>query len=711
MEKKKYGTLINRISHDISNTKLTSNFMHLAFPSLMKNHVTGKINLLHIITKICLYSLIISILGCSNNCTYYCNQGGDKNNYNDTNIIDDIRVIRLLAHTDVLRSGKYNAPYFMKPGDNKGYNNNYRGTSFGNQYNNNAPCVPTYKPVKKIPSYVSASYGITNDEYIQNDDVSKRLAHVESLYRNPMELNYDSAKTKGLVKRPNKSNNVPNKCNNDNKEHTFSKNKLQVVPVRSSNNIAITSLNSKDEMVEDENNGNMGNFANIIMSNINEVELERNPALELIKENILDHVLSANEGMKKNFDILKENISNTIKTMDQEGKPPIDFIKETILEKLGGIEPGNVKANFEEIKGAIMDKISTNIECGVKPTIDSLKLTVIDTFEDFNAGMKPKINDLKDSIKGQIEKIESDMIPKIGNTIKDCITDKLEGISSDIEKKSEVILDSVMTNVKNIYNKTPNPKDLIGNVTKLPTNIQGKILENKVVKNKIGKGLFGNLKNCFHSLGDTTKAILSIILSVFFAIGGILGFSLGSGYTGGNAGGGIGFAIALGLAYYAIIKLLKISVFSKFKIRDKIPFLKKSKDEEKKDTPPPEPAKPDTTKLDTRISSTTKTAIKQRDSAKHVTTKPITTKPITTKPVTTKPVTTKPVTTKPVTTKPVTTIPVTTKPVTTKSVTTKPVTTKSVTTKPVTTKPVTTKPVTTKRGPNKPATPKRATTS
>ncbi|SBT30885.1 Plasmodium exported protein, unknown function [Plasmodium ovale wallikeri] len=307
-------------------------------------------------------------------------------------------------------------------------------------------------------------------------------------------------------------------------------------------------------------------IANSLMSNITDVQLERNPALELIKENVIDHVIAANEGVIKNIGALKENIATTLKTIDEDLKPPIELIKETLLDKIGSIEP-NMKPKLDEIKDVIVDTITTNIECGVKPTIDNIKLSVLDKIDDINAGVTPKINDLKDTIKGKIENIEYDVIPKIGTTIKGCINDKIEDITTGIKKETEALKGTVVNNVKSIYNGDVVPQNLKDIASKISYGRDDSI-ENAIIKNvgksALGFSLFEGVRNRIKNIGDKTKSILSFTMSVLFALGGLTSFVLNQ-----HGAAGIILIFAVIFAYYGVYKLVRKSIFSKFPFKRK----------------------------------------------------------------------------------------------------------------------------------------------
>ncbi|ANQ05946.1 Uncharacterized protein PCOAH_00002370 [Plasmodium coatneyi] len=330
--------------------------------------------------------------------------------------------------------------------------------------------------------------------------------------------------------------------------------------------------------VKETENEFLTEFKNTLMSNIYEVEMNRDPALELIKENIIDNIILANQGVKRNIDMIRENIANTLKTLENgDWKPPIESIKGTILEKIGNFEPEDIKPKCEEIGGAIMEKIATNIETNVKPKLDNIKLTVLDTLDDINNEVvQPKINDIKDTINRNIGNLEYEMIPKIGKTIKECVTDTIGDISTGIGKTSETIKDTVMTNVKSICDNVPvakNIKEMANKATADPELSMEQNLINSVTKSALGFSVFGDLRNRFKKLGNTTKAIGGFIISFLLAIGGIVGIVTVNPW----AGGGF-FFVALLFAYYAIMKQLGKSLFSKFSFKKNSSSKKKSKE-------------------------------------------------------------------------------------------------------------------------------------
>ncbi|EUD65373.1 hypothetical protein C922_04318 [Plasmodium inui San Antonio 1] len=309
---------------------------------------------------------------------------------------------------------------------------------------------------------------------------------------------------------------------------------------------------------EEEKKGILGEFADTIMSNIYEVEMERNPALELIKENIIDNIISANKGVKKNIDMITENIANVLKTSEtSDWKLHMDLIKETIVEKIGSLDPEDIKSKCGEIKENILEKITENIESDVKP----------------------KINDIKDTINRNIETFEHEVIPQIGKTIKDCVTDTIGDISTGIEKTSETIKDAVVSNVKTLYDNVPEGiKDMAKKMTPDPNLTMEENLINAVTKSRYGFKVFGSVTNYFKNLGRRTKAVGSAVISFAFTIGAI-GTLIGGGSQ--TTAVIVLLFIALFFAYYAIAKLLKVSILKKFKSW-KRNFLKKMSKKNKK---------------------------------------------------------------------------------------------------------------------------------
>lgn len=349
---------------------------------------------------------------------------------------------------------------------------------------------------------------------------------------------------------------------NDQNDSGYYETNMKMFPIDNTNKTTIRAALGKFK----ELNACTTDIANSLMSNITDVQLERNPALELIKENVIDHVIAANEGVIKNIGALKENIATTLKTIDEDLKPPIELIKETLLDKIGSIEP-NMKPKLDEIKDVIVDTITTNIECGVKPTIDNIKLSVLDKIDDINSGVTPKINDLKDTIKGKIENIEYDMIPKIGTTIKCCINEKIEDITTGIKKETELLKGTVVNNMKNIYNGDVVPQNIKDIASKISygrdDSIETAIIKN-VGKSALGFSLFGGVKNRIKNIGDKTKSILSFTVSILFAVGGFASLILAQ-----HAAAGVVFFIALICAYYGTYKLVRKSIFSKFPFKRK----------------------------------------------------------------------------------------------------------------------------------------------
>ncbi|SCO65217.1 Plasmodium exported protein, unknown function [Plasmodium vivax] len=397
-------------------------------------------------------------------------------------------------------------------------------------------------------------------QFFQQTEANKKLEVIDPSYQNLKDMKKDRD-NKIVARSPpsNKRRNV-NPANN-----------MEIVRRPAPQKIRV-------QKVQEDENGILGEFANSIMSNIHEVEMDRNPALELIKENIIDNIISANRGVKKNIDFIRENITNTLKTIENgDWKPPLELIKETILEKIGSLDPEEIRPKFEEIKGAIIEKITANIESEVRPKFDNIKLTVLDTLDDINNGVvQPRINDIKDTINRNIGNLDYEVIPKIGNTIKDCVVDKIGDISSGIGKTSEAIKDTVMTNVKTIYDNVPVPKNIKEMANKIIPDANLTMeqnLINSVSRSTLGFNIFGGLKNRFKNLGNTTKAIGSLVISFMLGIGGTIGLATGS-----AAPGGAVLFLALIFAYYAIIKLLKRSLFGNFSFKKKFFPKKKSKE-------------------------------------------------------------------------------------------------------------------------------------
>ncbi|KJP89276.1 hypothetical protein AK88_01156 [Plasmodium fragile] len=319
-------------------------------------------------------------------------------------------------------------------------------------------------------------------------------------------------------------------------------------------------------------------FSNTIMSNINEVEMERNPVLELIKENVIDNIILANRRVRENIDMIGENIASTVDTFESgDCQPPTDLIKERLLDKVGSLEAEDIKPKFEEVKDDIIGTVTRNIECTVKPTLDNIKLTVLDTWDDINNEVvQPTINDIKDTINRHIGNLEYDVMPKIGKTIQECVADKIVDISTGIGKTSETIKDTVISNVKSMYDNVPIPKnikEMTNKITPDPNVTMEQKLINSVSKSTFGFNIFGYVTNRFKNLGNTTKAIGSLSISFVLAIGGVVGLISGT-----YAAGGAVLFLALIFAYYAIIKLFKNSFLGKLRLKKNIFSKKKSKE-------------------------------------------------------------------------------------------------------------------------------------
>ncbi|GAW79192.1 Plasmodium exported protein, unknown function [Plasmodium gonderi] len=420
---------------------------------------------------------------------------------------------------------------------------------------------PQVQSRKKLPSN-SRTFS-NNKKFLQESDANLKLTIVESTLQNNSDVVQES-ENKVEIKHP-----INVESDTDTEE------KMDIVPHSIGYPIKVQNV--------EENNDTLGDIANTIMSNIHEIEMERNPALELIKENILDYIISANKGVIKNIDTIKENIISNLKGADGDWKPPIELIKETLLEKIGSLDPEEIGPKMEEIKDAVIEKITTNIACEVKPKLDNIKLTVLDKLDDINSAVvKPKINDLKDTINRKIINIENDVIPKIGNTIKDCVTDKIEDITSGIEKTSETIKDTIMSNVKTIYKNAPVPKNIKDMASRLVPDPNLSMEENmidSVSKSTLGFGLIGNIKKRFKQIGNTSQAIACLAISVMTLIGGMGGFVAGN-YP---VAAGV-MLIALLFSYYGSFKLLKAMFFPNFDMKKRNFFKRRKKKENKKIT-------------------------------------------------------------------------------------------------------------------------------
>ncbi|CAA9986424.1 Plasmodium exported protein, unknown function [Plasmodium knowlesi strain H] len=420
----------------------------------------------------------------------------------------------------------------------------------------NLPPFPAKKSTRKQPVMFEH-----NKRFFQETEADKKLEFINPSYQNLNDMKKDRD-NKILAKCP------PREIGKD----VNPANGIKIVECPEDNEI-------RDEGPQETENEFFKGFTNKIMSNIYEVEMNRDPALELIKENIIDNIISANKGVKKNIDMIKENIANTLKTLENgDWKPPIESIKGTILEKIGSLEPEDLKPKCEGIKDAILEKITENIESNVKPKLDNIKLTVLDTLDDINHEVvQPKINDIKDTINKNIGNLEYEVIPKIGKTIKECVTEKVGDISTGIGKTSETIKDTVLNNVKSIYDNVPVPKnikEMTNKVTQNPNLTMEQNLINSVSRSTLGFNIFGDLRKRFKKLGNTTKAIASLILSFLLAIGGIVGSVIVSPFAGTPA-----LILALIFSYYTAMKLLGKSFFPKFNLKKKSSSQKKVNEE------------------------------------------------------------------------------------------------------------------------------------